>query len=450
MIKTILILPLFLFSFITHAESMLVLSDIHFDPLANKKVVGKLIDQPVKEWKDILQKNSDKKLSTYRDDTNYALWTSALTAMKKETPKPALVLVAGDFFRHTFRTEFETIYNERKGDPKKLTEAFVQFQGKTIQFLAGELVAAFPDAQFIPVIGNNESSCGDYKVFLRDPLLKEFASVWQTATQQSIPAASLGEFTSSGHYTTTLKSNPKVRLVVANDIFLTAEYNGHCGNSMVPPAQGELEWIDRQLTTAEKSDEKVWLVTHVPPGMDVLRSLYKSMTTADSKMWLMFKDEYNQRYVDLLKKHSKTIQYNITGHSHFADFRLGGEVAILMAPSISPDKANNPAFQVFDVDAATGTIKDISQYSLDLAAEKSTWTKLMDFDKTFHENEVTADSLKSLAANLKSGKYTTSYIEMATSNATLAKTVMNIASKASICAITEMTTDTFKTCTQAK
>jgi sphingomyelin phosphodiesterase acid-like 3 len=433
MAKILTIFSILLFSFGSFADSMLVLSDIHFDPLAQKGLVGKLIEQPATKWKEIFQKGASKKLSSYRHDTNYALWSSALSAMQKETPNPAVVLVAGDFFRHTFRAEFESIYRERKGDPKKLNEAFVEFQGKTIRFLAGELVERFPDAQFIPVIGNNESSCGDYKVFLRDPLLREFVSAWRSVSDQSIPAESAQEFATSGHYTTALKSNSKIRFIVANDIFMAAEYNGRCGNSMVPPALGELEWMNRQLAAAEKNQEKVWLITHVPPGINVLRSLS------------MFKDDYTQKYVDLLRKYAKTIQYNVTGHSHFADFRLGGNVAILIAPSISADKSNNPAFQIYDVNAS-GTVTNIAQYSLDLTAAKPIWTKLLDFDKTFHEKEITAASLKELAENLKNGKYTGSYIEMATSRAALATAVMKMASKASVCAITEMTTDPFKAC----
>ena len=446
------ILPLFFLSLGGRAEDVLVLSDIHFDPLADRSLVAKLVEQPVTKWNDILAASAKKSLSAYKTDTNYALWQSTLSALKKESPNPTLVVIAGDFFRHTFRLDFEKAFKENKSRLDRFREVYAQFQTKTIQFLVRGLVEQFPSAQFVPVVGNNESTCGDYMVYLGDPFLKEFANAWQTASQHSIPSEMASDFATSGHYTTTFQSNARLRIIVGNDIFLTTEYNGRCGNSMVPPGSGELQWLDQQLAAAEKAKEKVWLITHVPPGVDVLRSLYNSVIKNDQKLVPMLKDDYNNKYIDILHRHARVIQFNLTGHNHFADFRLpGGEVAILIAPSISPDKTNNPAFQVWDLDSKNLKIKNLTQYSLNLAFADPKWSKLLDFDQAFGQSDVSLTSLKSITESLKVGKLSSAYVQYMTSDGgSLVKASMALALEGYICGITEMTTSAFETCAHKK
>lgn len=429
-------------------ESLLFVTDMHFDPLADTGIVAKLIEQPVSKWNEIFQSSRKKELSGYRDDSNYPLWQSALKAMKQTVPHPATVIVGGDFFRHTFRADFEKLYKEQNPGKSDFRSVYSSFIQKTIQFLVQGLVEQFPEAQFIPVIGNNDSTCGDYMVALRDPFLKDFANAWQQASKKSIPQNQSSDFASSGHFITTLQQNPKLRIIVGNDIFMAPQYNGRCGNSFVPPGQGELSWIDQQLTAAEKADEKVWLITHIPPGVDVTRSLYKSIAGKKSAFSPMLKDDYNQRYLDVLHRHSKNILMHFTAHGHFGEIRIpGGEVAVLLAPSISPDKTNNPTFQVYDVDAKNMVLKNFTNYSLDLSAEGATaWQKILDFNQAFEQKEVSLASLKAVAAALKEGKSGAAYSQMVTSNGALAKTFFSLAQKAYVCGMTEMTLAAFQTC----
>lgn len=429
-------------------ESLLFVTDMHFDPLADSSIVIKLMEQPVSKWNEIFQSSAKKEMSSYREDSNYALWQSALKAMKQTVPHPTTVIVGGDFFRHTFRADFEKFYKVRypgKTDVRSVYPLFIQ---KTIQFLVQGLVEQFPEAQFVPVIGNNDSTCGDYMVALRDPFLKDFANAWQQASKQSIPATESNEFASSGHYTTTLQGNAKLKIIVGNDIFMAPQYNGRCGNSFVPPGQGELAWMEQQLTAAEKAGQKVWLVTHIPPGVDVTRSLYKSITGRSSAISPMLKDDYNQRYLDMLHRHAKNILIHFTAHNHFNEIRVpGGEVAVLMAPSISPDKTNNPTFQVYDVDVKNMLVKNFTNYALDLSVSgTSKWDKVLDFNQAFQQKEVSLESVKAVEAALQAGKFSDVYPQMVTGNGALAKTFFMVAKKAYICGMSEMTLPTFQTC----
>jgi len=429
-------------------ESLLYVTDMHFDPLADASIVPKLMEQPVSKWNEIFQSSNKKELSGYREDTNFALWQSALKAMKQTVSHPTTVVVGGDFFRHTFRADFEKLYKEQNPGKTDIRSVYPVFIQKTIQFLVRGLVEQFPDAQFIPVIGNNDSTCGDYMVALRDPFLKDFANAWQQASKLSIPTSESSDFASSGHYTTTLQHNSKLKIIVGNDIFMTPQYNGRCGNSFVPPGQGELAWMDQQLTAAEKAGQKVWLITHVPPGVDVTRSLYKSMTGKKSAVSPMLKEDYNQRYLDILHRHAKDILIHFTAHNHFDEIRVpGGEVAVLMAPSISPDKTNNPTFQVFDVDAKNMLLKNFANYSLDLSSSSTqTWEKIVDFDQAFQQKEVSLESVKAVEAAIQAGKFSDDYSQMVTSKGALAKTFFTLAKKAYVCGMSEMTLPTFQTC----
>lgn len=429
-------------------ESVLLLADIHFDPLADSSLIAKLMEEPVGQWDEIFQTSVKKGLSSYQSDTNYALWRSALAAMKQNVSDPSVVMVAGDFFRHTFHAEFEKQFKAKFGDDRnKMRAAYRQFLQKTIQFEVKGLTAQFPKAQFIPVVGNNESTCGDYMIYLRDPFLKDFADAWQSAAQQSIPKSMSSDFASSGHYSVSLHGRSKLRVIVGNNIFLTPQYNGRCGNSMVPPALGELKWLDQQLTAAEKAKEKVWLVTHVPPGVDVLRSLYKSVNSGDEKIWLMLKDDYNQKYLEMLHRHASNILFHFAAHNHFADFRLPkGEVAVWMMPSISADKTNNPSFQVLDFDAKNLKVENVTQYSLDLASSSPAWTKLMDFDSAFQQKELSLETLKATGEALKAGRFVSNYSKMQSSNGQMASSIASIASKGFICAITETDIAAYQSC----
>lgn len=437
-------------SFAAETESMLYVSDIHFDPLADAALVPKLIEQPVSNWNEIFQSSSKKALSHYREDTNYPLWQSALKAMKRTVPHPATVIVGGDFFRHTFRADFEKLYKQQNpgNAAQDFRPVYAQFLQKTIQFLLNGLVSEFPSAQFIPVVGNNDSTCGDYMVYLRDPFLRDFANAWQRASRNSIPLSDSSDFASSGHYTTALKHNSKLKIIVGNDIFLTPQYNSRCGHAFVPPGSGELKWMDQQLSNAEKAGQKVWLVTHVPPGVDVTRSIYKSMTGKKASFMPMFKEEYNQKYLEILHRHAGNILLHFAGHNHFGEIRIpGGDVAVIMAPSISPDKTNNPTFQVYDIDAKNMVVRNVADYSIDLSSDGApAWEKILDFDQAFQQKEVSLSSLKSVQSSLQSGKLTGAYTTFVTANGALAKTLLSFMHKAYVCGISEMTLPAFQTC----
>ena len=82
----------------------LMMSDLHFDPMADPKLVDRLSSAEPKEWPDIFESSDNKTPARYGADSNWALLRSALWQAKQTLPNPAFVVLPGDFLAHNFAT----------------------------------------------------------------------------------------------------------------------------------------------------------------------------------------------------------------------------------------------------------------------------------------------------------------------------------------------------------
>src|SRR5262249_44823723 len=88
-----------------NGDQVLMIGDIHFDPLYDPKLVTQLIEQPAETWEKIFESSKVSGVSKPGADPNYPLLVSSLKAMKFYSPHPGLILIAGDYFRHKSREE---------------------------------------------------------------------------------------------------------------------------------------------------------------------------------------------------------------------------------------------------------------------------------------------------------------------------------------------------------
>jgi hypothetical protein len=86
----------------------LMMSDLHFDPMANPKLVDRLSSAEPEEWSDIFESSDNKTPARYGADSNWALLHSALWQTTQTLPSPAFVVLPGDFLAHNFRRQFDT------------------------------------------------------------------------------------------------------------------------------------------------------------------------------------------------------------------------------------------------------------------------------------------------------------------------------------------------------
>jgi len=112
---------------------------------------------------------------------------------------------------------------------------------------------------------------------------------------------------------------------------------------------GQLAWLRERLEHAAAEGRPVWIVGHIPPGIE---------TYGYTELWHSI---YLKAYLDMVQAPglSRAVACQLFGHVHADEFRLlpgaqDGAGPILLAGAISPVFRNNPAFRMVEYDPATG------------------------------------------------------------------------------------------------
>ncbi len=301
-----------------NAAPWLFVSDIHLDPLATS---------PLPPRRGV--------------DTNEVLLRSALDEMKRVDPAPPVVVIPGDFLGHNF--------------DRKYTKS-------TIAHVAELFGEAFPKAQFVLSLGNEDSACGDYVLAPNAPFLRETAAVWEPLVNRHGEAPEfLKTFPRDGFYTTKLPV-PGLRAVVLDDTFWSPRFRAGCGSMDVDGGAEELDDLDRALPTG--GSERAWVILHIPPGIDAFSSVH---ITHHLAVVPFLDTEPRNRLLSILTDRRRNVTLAVSGHAHKFAFRLIGAdgpdpVPLLLLPSLSPIFRNNPMFLTVDV-GADGTIRSIKEHA---------------------------------------------------------------------------------------
>jgi hypothetical protein len=70
------------------AGQVLVMSDLHFDPMADPRLVDQLAAAEPEQWSAVLDSSSDRSLGRYGRDSNWMLLRSALQHTPCRAPGP--------------------------------------------------------------------------------------------------------------------------------------------------------------------------------------------------------------------------------------------------------------------------------------------------------------------------------------------------------------------------
>ncbi len=294
-------------------------------------------------------------------DSNWALWESALHAMRAADPNPPVVIAAGDFLAH----KFPTLVRQNNGSS---TQAAAEDVMRRIE---SSLASAFPHARIVVTMGNNDDPCGDYRPEHSGSYLDALSRIWHQP--MSVGA----------HYVAPLAASD--RAVVDDDVFWSA-FAHVCGTDHGDAAQEQITWLRRTLDATSPSTRDV-IVEHEPPGIDAWATLYAYRFLVIP--YLHARDD--AAYQQLTSANASRIAFVIAGHAHRADFRVLGGVPTIIAPSISPIFKNNPAFLMLDVDAR-GTLRDYAIIGYDPAS--ATWKPIFDFDRLYNANVVDVASMR--------------------------------------------------------
>jgi sphingomyelin phosphodiesterase acid-like 3 len=386
------------------------ISDIHFNPFYDCSLFEQLNAQPVENWAGILEKSQPPGFNPMGQDSNYALIKSSLDEARRRTPAPDFLLVSGDFLAHGWQTNYDQLAKQSHlADP----QAYRAFTSKTIQFLATEFQRRYPTTPILPTLGNNDSDCGDYAITPQGPFLTMFAAAWgpllgPDADRGAFQAA----FSQGGYCSLKLPRTKDHRLIVLNSVFFSAKYANTCGTSNQAPALDELHWLTTALEQARAAGETVWLLMHIPPGID-------SFSTAQSvqkngPVVTLWHPEWTSRFLQLVEQYPGTIQAAFGGHMHMDDFRvirLDGKPVLFskLAPAISPVYGNNPGYQIVQYDRQTGAIQNyqlayltnLSSDGKPTAPAAGSWAIEYDFRETYGFSALNPHTITQLADGLK-------------------------------------------------
>src|SRR5215831_2135787 len=366
----------------------LAVSDIHFDPFYDPSLVAQLVAADVSQWETIFATSAITTVSPRGQDSNYPLLRSALAEMQQRLPANAFILISGDFMSHDFSKNFQNYA------PDKSQAAYQAFVTKTIQFVARAFQQAFPGTRLLPTLGNNDSDCGDYAIEPHGAFLAAFREAWRT----SVDSQSFNdEFGLGGYYTTALPESGRTRLIALNTVFFSTKYKNTCGTPGSDPGMQELGWLDAQLRAAARKKEHVWLLLHIPPGIDVFDTIESGSQCPTPQMFL--KTPYAEQYLRLVDRYRAVIVGTFAGHTHMDDFRVLQSQAkrsagyIHISPSISPIFGNNPAFEVVSFDSKHG-ITDYTAYNLQLGDATPTWGYEYNFRNAYAQPTYNAATLR--------------------------------------------------------
>jgi sphingomyelin phosphodiesterase acid-like 3 len=391
----------------------LLLSDIHFEPFADPGKVPALVAAPAGKWPAILagppSPDQEQRFAVLQTtchtrgvDTSYTLLQSSLHAMQAHAARAAFVTVSGDLISHAFSCKYNTLFPHPK--PREY-EAFV---AKTLEFVVTSLRTGFPNIPIYAALGNNDTACGDYQLDARSPFLTAIGPIIVQDLPPSQQKAALQTFALGGYYSALLPAPlGNTRLMVLNHLYMADKYSS-CGGAPDPAEIDEqLAWARQELALARQNHEKVWIMGHIPPGVNAYSTAAKMRNICGGQPPVMFLS--SERLENLLLEFDDVIELGIFGHTHMDELRLvkpsaRGEhpasnrgVAIKMVPSISPVDGNNPSFTVARIASASSVLTDYEVYfASDQTGVDAKWLKEYDYAQTYHKTSFSAAAVAEL------------------------------------------------------
>jgi len=390
------------------AVTALLLSDIHLDPFHDPSKFASLRSTPASGWAAILYAPSSptqaadfahlqETCGAKGIDTPPALLQSSLHAAHEKQPHPLLATVSGDLMAHQFDCRFHALA------PNASAADYSAFAAKTIAFIALQLRETFPGTPIYFALGNNDSGCKDYR---EDPdsafLQADGASFSADTLTPANRAAVLHDFSQLGDYTITLPAPiAHTRLIVMQDIFESKRYTACSGAPDDHAAANQITWLRTQLSSARAAHDHVWVMAHIPPGIDSYANFAKHRDVCggkDPEMFLASTD-----LASTLADFPDVIRLALFGHTHMDEFRAfttpTGTIPGKLVPSITPVNGNNPAFTIAEIDPTTAILKDYAVYAASNETGIDTrWTEEYRYSTTYHLPDLSGASLARLTA----------------------------------------------------
>jgi hypothetical protein len=242
---------------------------------------------------------------------------------------------------------------------------------KTMFFVGDALADALAGKPAIIALGNVDSSCGDYRI---EPGGSYLAAT-RPMVRRLVGAERLepdfdATYAAGGYYAARHPTIANGLIVVVNDVLWSANYRDACGTDGLAAAQAMLGWLRDQLARQRGAGGRVWLVHHIPWGIDPYTTINTGASNCPAKVVPFLREPFASDFPALLAEYRDVLQASFSGHTHFDDYRLlidqRGTVfgADKVTPAISPIFGQNPGFQLFTYDRGSGAPSDFSTWYL--------------------------------------------------------------------------------------
>lgn len=404
-------------------DTVLLFSDVHFNPFADPSLVPALAASDVSAWKGILASSSQTAYPAYGSDSNYVLFESALDDMAARAGDVATIIYPGDILSHDFPADYATL----TGDTSQA--GLNAFALKTVQFFVQEVDSRFPEATVIVADGNcdTDSTLGSIGARPGDAYLSSTAPVMAQAffNNDADRAAFTAGWSTGGYYALEPDGPTGLKYIVLNDNLWISQYDDPVAGAM------EMSWFAAELADSAQDFQKVWVVAHIPPGAYVAGVAATYGQTGQISYQGNMDNGFNNAFTSLELAYASTIEATFTGHMHNDDFRLltagdGSAAAELVriAPGISPVFDSNPGYQIYSYDTQTFALQNETTYILDLGSATPAWSKEYDYAETYGVSLATPQEwLTAYAGILTNPVSQTAYLTYKNQDATSQSTI---------------------------
>lgn len=394
-----------------------MLSDVHFDPYHDPAKLPALREADVSEWARILiTPNSPTQQQDFAllqktchargEDSSWQVLSGSLQAARIQDPKPLFVTMSGDLLTHNFDCRMKTLV------PSATAQDISEFAEKTVAFISLELRQTFPGIPVYIALGNNDSGCTNYH---QSPGSRFVHSAAESSaagfTKPVYQRIAVRAFSARGDYSVILPAPmDETRLVILQDVFESPLYQDCDGKTKQEEAVAQIRWLRAQLMAATSEHQHVWIMAHIPPGVDEFAAFHKYTDHPANMCEVLHPTPMltSDALADTITQFSDIVRLAIFAHTHMDEIKLlhdndGGRVPAKLVPSISPVNGNNPAFIVAEVDPHSAIVKD---YSVFVAADKtaSSWMEEYKYSSTYKLKDFSADSVAQLSASLAGDK----------------------------------------------
>jgi len=249
------------------------------------------------------------------------------------TLKPDLVLWTGDNNPHD-------VWNQTR-----------EYNTNNTLYATEIMQKSYGNSTVIPMFGNHDRHPVNEYDFTNDREIEmnsKFAEIWEPW----IGHEAAKEFSRFGYYQV-FNKDFEVRVIALNTEACNDENWFLFKNSTDPGDM--LQWLQGVLAMAERNDEPVWIVGHIPPGDgDCL-------------------DDWSTRYRAVVDRYSYNIRGQFFAHTHNDHFELSKSYIsnettsiVFIAPSVTTFSYHFPAVRQYVVDWDTKIPIDYQQYRLNL------------------------------------------------------------------------------------